>query len=383
MAGELWLLLRRGRRLVLGTLLFSFTSMLILIFLVKERKGFDVSLAEFILDQTGILPLAPHRYCRNCSQFAVDNLPAETDWCKTDNPFLLVLVISHQKNKLKRDAIRQSWANALDDTLPVKVLFVIASDPKVDRAVAISNEQSTHKDLLQLGLTEEYRSLTNKSMAALHWVVKECPRAKYILKTDDDCYNNLKLFHGFLSTHQRKSPTEEFIGGFCFTTRPIRYQKSRWYTSKKDYPDVYYPMYCGGPAYVLSQSAVRKVVEVSTNIRFFHLEDVFVTGFCREAASIRYLQIPGVLTSLQRLSNCDLRYSVLNIHQVGTREMVALWNKTVTLDEICLPLIMSNVNLLGIFVLIISLLLVWFVRRQMASQILQCPNWSRKLPTMY
>lgn len=89
------------------------------------------------------------------------------------------------------------------------------------------------------------------------------------------------------------------------------------------YPDSYFPMYCGGPGYLLSAPALQGIMRVAPHTRSLHLEDVFITGFCRTVAGIDYIHIPGVQASKQ-IVPCEIN-QVYNIHQINVLEMRAYW----------------------------------------------------------
>lgn len=57
---------------------------------------------------------------------------------------------------------------------------------------------------------------------------------------------------------------------------PIRDSDDKWHVTFGEYPDETYPDYMGGPGYVLSHLAAKKVVEYSYHIPFMPMEDVFV-----------------------------------------------------------------------------------------------------------
>ena len=95
----------------------------------------------------------------------------------------------------------------------------------------------------------------------------------------------------------------------------------------------------------------------------FYLDDVFITGFCRIAANIRYIQIPGVLSSRHELTVCD-RNKVLNVQGISSGQMQHMWkmaNNFVKLNNNTDCSYLSHKHLLAATVLLIVCLL-GFVR---------------------
>ena len=317
-------------------------------------------LGTVVLDWTGVWPGVPDRSCTTCSNFTSQQTSSSF---RCDSPFLLILVISQPKNTKVRAAIRTMWGSVrMHRNKKIHVLFVVGIDTKSKQVMqALTEEETKHHDFLYTGLPESYNALTNKSMAAFHWVNQYCRSAEYILKTDDDCYNNPLKFVDFLIDVPHDV---NLVGGFCFTTRPNRNKKSHWYIPPEVYPDLYLPVYCGGPAYLLSKSALTAVTKVSSNLKFFHLEDIFVTGFCRMAAGMNTMQIPGVQAS-NKPSDCELVNDVLNIHKVSESLLPTLWNKALKPAGKCLqPKKRHPVPILLVFITLGLVLFLWILYKR-------------------
>ena len=85
-----------------------------------------------------------------------------------------------------------------------------------------------------------------------------------------------------------------------------------------------FPTYCAGQAYLMPASTLKQIYRISSDNKYFHLEDIFITGFCRTVANIRFVSIPGVKSSNYGLSECDMQ-EALNIHRVSPIEMQQIW----------------------------------------------------------
>jgi hypothetical protein len=66
------------------------------------------------------------------------------------------------------------------------------------------------------------------------------------------------------------------LGGECLNkSKRNTDPASKWYITPEEYPSDYYPGHCSGYGYVTSMSVAKKIVRVSNNVPFFHLEDVY------------------------------------------------------------------------------------------------------------
>jgi len=182
---------------------------------------------------------------------------------------------------------------------------------------------------MQADFLDDYRWLTNKTMAGLRWAREFCPNAKFILKTDDDSFNVPQRYVDYLLGLE---PGHRFIGGYCFTIMPDRHNASKFFVPSSMYPDRYYPTYCSGPGYVMSRSAVVSVLSMSSDVSFLPMEDVFVTGVCRVAAGIMYTQLVGVLEDHRQLTRCGLATWVKNAHKVYPLATPVIWTRAVDAD---------------------------------------------------
>ena len=296
---------------------------------------------QYLADRMAHLrPYASNQYtsfrrCDHCSVFNLSFAVTNQDFCSTtDDIFLLVMVLSHPNNHKQRTAIRETWGSVTEhDGKKVKLVFLLGLNeaekslyagvpnrPYV--SVQVDAELNQFRDIIVVNMADHYTWLTNKTLAGLSWVASYCNRAHFVLKTDDDCFNNPERYVNFLTATWLP---EEFIGGGCFTGLPNRNQRSKWYVDSSAYPDIYFPVYCGGPAYLMPLPAVNSILTAAQNVPYFTMEDIFVTGFCREAANVPYIQIAGVNAPRDELDDCDLALWVAHVHRVKPSEMSHMW----------------------------------------------------------
>ena len=123
---------------------------------------------------------------------------------QTQNPTMLpevdVVLIIHagNLNKNRRDAIRESWmldANKVPNLkLVVKFFIGTANETAEEKARwGIAEEAEKYGDIVMLDTVRDaYQTIMHKGREAFRWYVEHY-RFRFLFKTDDDCYLNLRL----------------------------------------------------------------------------------------------------------------------------------------------------------------------------------------------
>ncbi|KAI8515217.1 Beta-1,3-galactosyltransferase 5 [Branchiostoma belcheri] len=225
----------------------------------------------------------PHDY-----KFLLNN----PEKCAGSDVFLLMMVTSAPKNHAQRFAIRRTWGNENNiEGVVIKTVFAVgmASNASNPIQVGLEQENRVHKDLIQEDFVDSYRNLTLKTVMCLKWASEFCPRAKFVLKADDDTFVNifnLVRHLGRLNATQAK----RFVTGRVYTGgKPVRIARDpteeRWCLAREDFPRETFPRYPGGYAYVISGDITRMVYEVSLTVQYLFIEDVYL-GLCLEKLGI-------------------------------------------------------------------------------------------------
>jgi len=82
-------------------------------------------------------------------------------------------------------------------------------------------------------------------MMAMKWAANSCHSTKFFLKVDDDVLVNMYALLPFLRRYQE--PVNNSIYGLPqLNDKVVRRTRSKFYMSKIDYPNDFYPPYCGG-----------------------------------------------------------------------------------------------------------------------------------------
>ncbi|GAA6221680.1 beta-1,3-galactosyltransferase 2-like [Lates japonicus] len=215
-------------------------------------------------------------YPRNY-HFIMDN----TEVCKTNTPFLVLMVPVAPNNREARDAIRQTWGNdSVVQGEVVLTLFMLGLPGGADagqQQEKLNQENLEHHDLIQSDFMDTYLNLTIKTMVIMDWLATRCPTAAYAMKIDSDMFLNT----GNLVTMLQKPgiPKLNYLTGLLVWNKPIRSKNSKWYVSEEMYPDSEYPNYALGMGYVFSNDLPEKFVQVSKSIKPFNIEDAYI-GMC-------------------------------------------------------------------------------------------------------
>ncbi|XP_063757433.1 beta-1,3-galactosyltransferase 1-like [Eleginops maclovinus] len=216
-------------------------------------------------------------YPRNY-HFIMDN----KEVCKTNTPFLVLLVPVAPKNGAARDAIRQTWGkNSEVQGDVVLTLFMLGLYRGADVDVVqekLQQENLLHHDLIQSNFLDTYLNLTIKTMVIMDWLATRCPKAVYAMKVDSDIFLNIDNL--VMMLQKPDIPKLNYLTGMLMWHRPvIRSKSSKWYVPVEMYPEPFYPTYTLGMGYVFSNDLPKKIVEASKSINHFTIEDAYV-GSC-------------------------------------------------------------------------------------------------------
>jgi len=68
--------------------------------------------------------------------------------------------------------------------------------PKLEQirsiGVSFTGRQRRVCSIVKADFQDSYRNLTYKAMSALSWISRHCNNTRYVLKTDDDAYVNMR-----------------------------------------------------------------------------------------------------------------------------------------------------------------------------------------------
>lgn len=126
------------------------------------------------------------------------------------------------------------------------------------------------------------RNLSYKGVAALQWITEHCDHAKYIMKTDDDVFVNMFALLKHLNDIYQHGYRLRVISCYVFWRMHVL-REGQWGIPMEMLPDDLYPPYCSGMGYVFSTDVAVAMYRVSFYVRFFWVDDAFISGFLPRA----------------------------------------------------------------------------------------------------
>ncbi|XP_006006548.2 beta-1,3-galactosyltransferase 5-like [Latimeria chalumnae] len=240
-------------------------------------------------------------------------------------PFLVVLVSVSANQIETRRAIRDTWAsNGAELEEKVVTYFLLGFPQDITLQAKLVLEHEKYGDIIQKPFQESYQNMTIKTLMGFEWVKNFCNKTTYVMKTEGDVLVNLEhLLFLLKKTNHRKGL---YTGLVKLAEEPNRNQDNRIYVSWDEYPGYFYPPYCSGTGYVLSQNLVAQVFEVAHRVKTMKLEDVFV-GMCLQMLDI----LPSYISSTPVFFDTFVPYSpciykqIVTSHGIKPAEMEILW----------------------------------------------------------
>ena len=291
----------------------------------RPRRRSNTS-AELTIDKAISRNLVRVATCDGCFPHNFEEIVNNKNICshtKSDSPVdLLILITSSPTCRSCRDAIRETWLQqSKNNTETVRYVFLLGAGTDDTLMNDVINEANHFGDMVIEDFVDSYYNLTFKTMMGFKWATKYCSQAKYVLKTDDDIFVNIDNVLEVTRIH--KTALESKVVGSCaLWKRPIRDPYSKWHVSRKSYRWTFLPPYCSGTGYLLSMGLVKRVRNISSNVSFFHLEDVYV-GLC--LLQLRY-SVLDVIGFNRVRHDCVYRTSSeITMHYMGPSRLREVW----------------------------------------------------------
>ncbi|CAH2219129.1 beta-1,3-galactosyltransferase 5-like [Pelobates cultripes] len=247
--------------------------------------------------------------------------------CKKNPPFLVLLITSIHDQQAARMAIRQSWGKPRTIQKQNVVAFFLLGSSVIrqheDQANLV-DEHNKYNDIIQRDFIDAYYNLTLKTVMGLDWIHHFCPETTFVMKTDTDMFVNTIYLVDLLL---RKKLTANFFTGFLKPDEyPIRNIFSKWYVSRLEYPYYKYPPFCSGTGYVFSVDVALKIINMTSIVPFFKLEDVYV-GLCLDKLKIPLQELHNKQTFFPErvsFSVCNYR-NIVTSHGVQPKDILLYW----------------------------------------------------------
>lgn len=150
---------------------------------------------------------------------------------------------------------------------------------------ALNEESKEHGDIIQADIVDTYANIVYKSLAVLQWVSQYCPRAEFVIKTDDDVFVHVPRL--ILSLYKIQHMHIDFIVGNRVTDAiPNRSKDENRYVPEDEYRRSTYPPFAESPAIGFPTSTGLLLYQQALRTKLMRLHDVFLTGICAQRLGI-------------------------------------------------------------------------------------------------
>lgn len=236
---------------------------------------------------------------------------------------LLIIVTSAPSHDSARLAVRETWGH-FAIRKDVAIAFMLGTTSNESYVQKIEKEQEIYGDVIKGKFFDTYDNLTLKTISMLEWVDSYCPKASFILKTDDDMFINVSRLLAFIAKH--KPEQRAIYGRLAKKWKPIRNKKSKYYISPQQYKPAVFPDFTTGPAYVFPAQLAKELYLTALNHTYVKLEDVFVTGIVANHLRIKRIHAPEFVNKRVSFTPCNIQKEI-SIHMVKSAEQYDLWKK--------------------------------------------------------
>lgn len=246
-----------------------------------------------------------------------------------DGTAVIVVVCSAVDHVKQREAIRNSWAKRSKMPAGARVVFFLGRSKNDTHQAEIKEESLAHGDVLQENFLDSYSNLTVKSLMLLKWFSNSCDRVPYVLKTDDDVFVNVK---NLLDLVVANTKSNLLMGSLICGAVPIRDPYNKYYCPKYMFEEKVYPNYLSGTGYLMSRSTAAVLLEASSTVPVFHLEDIYLTGIVARAVGLRPEDSYQFSYLKAHLKPC-LYAQIITSHHLNPEEMVSMAKKARTVKH--------------------------------------------------
>lgn len=268
-------------------------------------------------DYTSLIDLKDFKFTinfNNCSDSGRSKRDSvRSDSLKSDerrSPLVLVLVHSAPTNWYKRNTIRDTWGQ-YDPR--AKLVFLLGAVNSSALQRRIEQENRLYDDIVQGNFMDAYRNMTYKHVMALKWFTYHCPKAKYILKADDDVFVNTPTLYDVLETTTQRRRLL-----FCqeISRSPVkRTHRSKWYVSIPEYRNKYYPSHCPGYSIIYTPDVALQLYREAQQQPYFWIDDVHMTGTIAHRINVTITPTGAMLL------NTSQKDAIISNKQNGTEQL--------------------------------------------------------------
>ncbi|KAM9642254.1 LOW QUALITY PROTEIN: beta-1,3-galactosyltransferase 9 [Trichechus inunguis] len=210
---------------------------------------------------------------------------SQSEVCKGKNIFLLSLIFSSPGNGTRRDLIRKTWGNMTSvQGHSILTLFALGMPLLVTTQQEIDKESHNNNDIIEGIFLDTSENQTLKIIAMTQWAVTFCPNALFILKVEEEIFVDLPTLVDYL-LNLKERLEEIYVGRVIHQDTPNRDPRNQEFVPLNEYPGKYYPNYCSGEAFIMSQDVTWMMYVVFKEVPIMVPADVFV-GICAKSIGL-------------------------------------------------------------------------------------------------
>lgn len=191
--------------------------------------------------------------------------------CENEN--FIIFVHSAPDNWNKRMVIRQTWGSLYE----VRVNFILGAATTANQQQSIMDENEVHGDIIQGNFIDSYKNMTYKYAMGLKWFSYYCPKAKYLIKTNDDTFLNTPnlmktIYNG--GFRRKKLLLCKVVKNY----KLLREIQSIWYERPNEYNNHHIATYCSGFTIMFSADTVFRLYREVQRTPYFFFDNLHITG---------------------------------------------------------------------------------------------------------
>nr|XP_004662743.2 beta-1,3-galactosyltransferase 9 [Jaculus jaculus] len=210
---------------------------------------------------------------------------SQSEVCDEKNIFLLCLISSSPGNRTRRNLIRKTWGNVTSvQGHPILILFTLGMPVLVTIQKEIDKESYKNNDIIEGIFLDSTENQTLKIITMTQWAVTFCPNALFILKANEDMFINLPSIVDYL-LHLKDHLENVYVGKVIHQDIPNRDPHSPGFVPFSEYPEKYYPDYCSGEAFIISQAVAKMMYVAFRDAPIMVPADAFV-GICAKSIGL-------------------------------------------------------------------------------------------------
>ncbi|XP_062590641.1 beta-1,3-galactosyltransferase 5-like [Saccostrea cucullata] len=237
---------------------------------------------------------------------------------------LLVMISSRPTHFDRRTALRESWISLLSSDKRIRHFFIIGRSKTAFYNEIANTEGNIFNDIIQMDMEDTDENETNKSIAMLGWVHKNCAKVQYVLKINDDVFLNIHLLIKDLQHTHKKNAV---IGCRVDDSKTILNSVFRL-VSFAQFDRSKQPVYVKSSAYLITGDIISKMYMATHHVSNITTEDKYITGLCREYIKAEAVGHPGFSCGYRDKGPCgsNFRYAITGNHYYPD-ELVRMWKE--------------------------------------------------------